>query len=60
MGWRAVLKRGKEGVYKVDKSRSALWMENTKAFPKNVEFEALLTYKGQPTGPNLNDGGARR
>lgn len=47
------LKRGKEGVYKVDKSRSAMWMENTKAFPKNVEFEALLTYKGQPTGPNL-------
>ena len=25
----------------------------TKAFPKNVEFEALLTFKGNPTGKNL-------
>jgi len=36
------LKRGKEGNYKVDKSRSALQMERTKSFPKNTEFEALL------------------
>ena len=28
-------------------------LERTKAFPKNVEFEALLTFKGQPTGRNL-------
>ncbi len=47
------LKRGKEGTYKVDTSRSALWMERTKAFPKNVEFEALLTLKGTPSGRNL-------
>lgn len=47
------LKAGKEGTYKVDANRSALWMENTKAFPKNVEFEALLTFAGQPTGRNL-------
>jgi hypothetical protein len=47
------LKRGKEGTYKVDKSKSALALERTKAFPKNVEFEALLTFKGQPTGRNL-------
>lgn len=48
------LKRKKEGVYKLDKSRSALWMENTKAFPKNVEFESLITLAGQPTGKNLS------
>ena len=47
------LKANKEGTYKVDASRSTLWMENTKAFPKNVEFEALLTFSGQPTGRNL-------
>jgi len=47
------LKRGKEGTYKIEKSRSTLWMENTKAFPKNVEFESLLTFVGQPTGRNL-------
>jgi hypothetical protein len=47
------LKKNKEGTYKLDKSRLALWLENTKAFPKNVEFEALLTYVGEPTGKNL-------
>ncbi|MGJ8685039.1 MAG: zinc-dependent metalloprotease [Nonlabens sp.] len=47
------LKRKKEGTYKLDKSRSALWMENTKSFPKNSEFEAMLTFKGTPTGRNL-------
>lgn len=47
------LKRGKEGNYSVDASKSALSMERTKAFPKNVEFEAMLTFKGQPTGRNL-------
>lgn len=49
----ATLKHNKEGTYKVDKSRSALWMENTKSFPKNSEFEAMLTFTGTPTGRNL-------
>lgn len=52
-GVAARLKRGKEGTYKVDKSRSALQMERTKSFPKNSEFEALITYTGQATGKNL-------
>ena len=47
------LKLQKEGGYKIDKNRSALAMERTKSFPKNTEFEALLTYRGQPTGRNL-------
>ena len=47
------LKFQKEGGYKIDKNRSALAMERTKSFPKNTEFEALLTFKGQPTGRNL-------
>lgn len=47
------LKRNKEGTYKLDASKSALALERTKAFPKNVEFEAMLTFKGQPTGRNL-------
>ncbi len=48
------LKDHKEGTYKLDKTRNALWMERTKAFPKNVEFEALLTFVGEPTGNNLS------
>ncbi|WP_299682757.1 zinc-dependent metalloprotease [uncultured Dokdonia sp.] len=47
------LKFQKEGNYKIDKNRSALAMERTKSFPKNTEFEALLTFKGQPTGRNI-------
>ena len=47
------LKRSNEGSYKLDLSKSALNMERTKAFPKNIEFDVILTFKGQPTGRNL-------
>lgn len=47
------LKSRSEGTYKIDASKSALALERTKAFPKNVEFEAMLTFKGNPTGRNL-------
>jgi len=42
-----------EGTYKIDASKSALSLERTKAFPKNVEFETLLTFKGQAKGRNI-------
>lgn len=48
-----VLKQRKEGTFKIDLSKSAMALERTKAFPDNVEFEALLTFKGQPTGREL-------
>jgi hypothetical protein len=32
------LKRQKEGTYKYDKTRSALWMGRTKSFPQNTEY----------------------
>ncbi|GAA4272272.1 zinc-dependent metalloprotease [Aquimarina gracilis] len=47
------LKYQNEGTYKVDKEKSALSLERTKAFPKNVEFEALITYKGSAKGQNI-------
>ncbi|OUR90727.1 peptidase [Flavobacteriales bacterium 34_180_T64] len=47
------LKHSNEGVYKLDLSKSALSLNRTKAFPTNVEFEALLTFKGNPTGRNI-------
>ena len=34
----------KQGSYKLDSSRSAIAMDHTKAFPKNTEVEALLTF----------------
>ncbi|TVZ51758.1 zinc-dependent metalloprotease [Dokdonia sp. Hel_I_53] len=47
------LKRLKEGNYKIDKTRSALFLERTKSFPENTEFESLLTFKGEATGRNI-------
>ena len=40
----------KQGSYKVDKSKSAIEIFNTKAFPENIEFEALLTFSGEAKG----------
>lgn len=47
------LKQQKQGTYKVDLSKSALAMQRTKAFPKNTEFEALLTFSGDAEGRNI-------
>lgn len=47
------LKQQRQGSYKLDKTKSALAMQRTKAFPKNSEFEALLTFTGQPEGRNI-------
>ena len=44
------LKRGKQGSYSVDKSRSAVYLNRTKNFPQNSEFDVLLTFKGTPQG----------
>ncbi|WP_222984024.1 zinc-dependent metalloprotease [Flagellimonas meishanensis] len=44
------LKDTKQGTYALDASKSALAFERTKAFPKNVEFDVTLTFKGNPTG----------
>ena len=42
--------RTKQGKYSLDKSKSALFLDNTISFPENTEFEAILTFKGNPTG----------
>lgn len=44
------LKRSKQGSYSLDASKSALAFDRTKAFPKNVEFDVTLTFKGNPEG----------
>ena len=38
------LAAAKQGAYHVDPARSAVFMESSKAFPKNTELEALLTF----------------
>lgn len=41
------LSRGGHGSFKIDAAKSALLPENAKAFPENIEFEAMLTFKGE-------------
>src|SRR5213078_108408 len=38
------LRDAQQGNYSVDKNRSAIYLERTKAFPRNTEVEATLTF----------------
>jgi len=44
------LKRTQQGAYRIDRDRSSIYPERTKNFPQNTEFEALLTFTGEPSG----------
>ena len=47
----ATLARAQQGVYRVDPMRSTIDLEFTKAFPKNTEVEAALTFASDaPSG----------
>src|SRR5690349_23532003 len=47
------LQRLHEGNYKLDPTRSAFYLPNTKNFPRNTEVETTLTFTGDPTGQYL-------
>ncbi len=51
------LQQLKQGSYKVDASRSTIALDATKAFPKNTEVEATLTFTtdGAARGEFVND-----
>ncbi|MBT1698815.1 zinc-dependent metalloprotease [Fulvivirgaceae bacterium PWU4] len=44
------LRATQQGSYSLDRTRSAFFMERTKSFPQNSEFEVTLTFTGQPAG----------
>src|SRR5690349_13129845 len=46
-----VLQRTQQGTYKLDSSRSAFYLPNTKNFPRNTEIETTLTFTGEAGGP---------
>lgn len=46
--------RRNQGTYTLDKSRSAFYLENTKAFPENVEIETMLTFGSRNPGGLVN------
>jgi hypothetical protein len=50
------LREANQGSYHLDDSRSALYMPHTKAFPKNTEVEATLTFAGEgASGPLVRE-----
>lgn len=40
------IKRARQGTYSLNENRSAIYIQNTKNFPKNAEFEATITFVG--------------
>jgi hypothetical protein len=49
----AIAGRG-QGNFSLDKSRSAIYLDNTKAFPENVEVESMLTFTSSAPGGLVN------
>jgi hypothetical protein len=49
------LKRAKQGAFRLDSARSAIYLPNTKNFPLNTEVEATLTFAGDEPGRWVRD-----
>ncbi|MEA1786292.1 zinc-dependent metalloprotease [Arenibacter sp. GZD96] len=47
------LKDNDQGSYSLDKYKSALALDRTKAFPKNIEFDVTLTFSGEAKGAHI-------
>jgi hypothetical protein len=47
------LQRNQQGTYRLDPTRSAFYLPNTRNFPRNTEVETTLTFTGDPTGQLL-------
>ncbi len=47
--------RTKQGTFKFDPTRSAMYIPRTKAFPQNTEFETIITLTGDNPGSFLRD-----
>lgn len=43
-----------QGSFSADESRSAIYLPNTKSFPDNTEFEAIITLAGKGSGAEIS------
>jgi hypothetical protein len=43
-----------QGSFSADESRSAVYLPNTKSFPENSEFEAMITLAGKASGAEIS------
>ncbi len=51
----STLKRERQGDYKLDPARSAFYLQNLKAFPRNTEIEVTLTFAADNPGAWVRD-----
>jgi hypothetical protein len=49
------LKRTRQGTFRLDPSRSAFYLERTRAFPRNTEIEVTLTFTSDSAGQWVRD-----
>jgi hypothetical protein len=49
------LARARQGTYRLDPARSAVYLPSTKGFPKNTELEVTLTFSGDQPGGWVRD-----
>ncbi|WP_259017186.1 zinc-dependent metalloprotease [Emticicia fluvialis] len=45
----------KQGTFRLDATRSAIYLPNTRNFPLNSEFEVIITLTGDNAGPYLRE-----
>src|SRR5258708_3619135 len=45
------LQRAQQGAFRLDPTRCAFYLANTRNFPRNTEVEATLTFAGEEPGP---------
>jgi hypothetical protein len=49
------IRRSRQGSFRVDTSRSAIYLPNSRNFPKNSELEALLTFTAEDAGGYIRE-----
>lgn len=49
-----ILRRRDQATYKLDPARSSIYLAKTKAFPKNTEVEAMLTFASDTAGRTVD------
>ena len=50
---RGSLQNSQQGLFRLDRNRSAIYTGRTKAFPKNTEVDVLLTFESDAPGPDI-------
>ena len=49
------IRRSRQGNFRVDTSRSAVYLPNSRNFPRNTELESLLTFTAEDAGRHIRD-----